>query len=207
MRPELVITFALFTVTIAPSDEVRLSRAHKAAIALAQYIHLFRPKWIPNYRIILSHWALESNWMESRLAREANNLAGIKWSPRLKHLAEPYGYTDWENVQSTYLKVEDLSHFPEAYFKFLKRKRYWPIEKYAGDPEGFIKHLARRGYCGSFPGVHRKDYKEDLDYRIAVATAYVETVLKIYRSEKMDQFIESLMLPWRPVGPGRHPIH
>ena len=99
--------------------------------------------------ILLSQWSLESNFGDSKLAKEFLNFGGLKWRDEMKGYAlkrflktpsEPEG-TDW-------CKFDSVEKFIEGYWHFVHRSPYPEIDDAArwNDLE-YLLYLKKKGYA------------------------------------------------------------
>jgi LysM repeat protein len=104
--------------------------------------------------VTLGQAILESNWGDSVLARDANNLFGIK-AYGAAASSPTYWMPAWEVVDGE--DVESFEPFraypsPEASFAdhglfFRQNSRYWPALALASDPRAFAQAIAAAGYA------------------------------------------------------------
>ena len=92
---------------------------------------------------------LESNWGQSELAKNANNLFGIKWSS-----GDFYEKDTWEvvagqniTVKAKFAKYKDHLECILAHSKFLQKDRYKNAFNFVKDPERFIEEIHKAGYA------------------------------------------------------------
>lgn len=101
----------------------------------------------PLIQITLAQWALESGWGKSGLAQDHNNFAGLKWRPeRVGDIATAVDYTAHDG-RTQYCKFNTVRDFITGYWNFIDRGPYDGWRRYLMDPEGFIRHLVKCGYC------------------------------------------------------------
>jgi LysM repeat protein len=122
-----------------------------AAAAVAQESQ--RTSGVPA-SVTIAQAILESNWGDSLLAREANNIFGIKAysNPNGQNV---YWMAAWEVVDGedvvTYEPFRAYTS-PEASFAdhgrfFRQNPRYWPALRVASDPRAFAQGIADAGYA------------------------------------------------------------
>lgn len=102
----------------------------------------------------LAQWVLESGWASSKLAKEANNYAGLKYRSELKHLCTKYGYVDWAGEKDNYCKFANLNAFIVGYWTFLMRDVYRGWNERTGSASEFIDYLLDCGYTSSDTYLH-----------------------------------------------------
>lgn len=90
--------------------------------------------------MIVSQWALESNWGNSALAKTYNNYAGIKYRPELESFAVPVNYGAHDGY-ADYAAFPGLDKFINGYFTFLDRKPYQGWRMFQKSPESWIRMI------------------------------------------------------------------
>jgi len=110
-------------------------------------------------KYILSLWLYESGFFSSKLAREHNNVGGMKWRPGCP---VPHGlveYKDWEGKTEHYFSVPSPEIYAHVWHWFITRnKRYQPFFSSVDAGEsgpGCIRDLVFAGYCTAIANSER----------------------------------------------------
>lgn len=98
--------------------------------------------------VSLAQWLLESGRATSKLAKEHNNFAGLKWRKEMT----PFATTKLIKVPSEPEEVEfcffeGIDKFLRGYWKFLTRSPYKDLEENTKTPETFIGFIQSKGFA------------------------------------------------------------
>ena len=86
--------------------------------------------------VTLAHWAFESTWGKTRLAKKFGNYASIRWAPFLGVYGSPVLYAD----KYKYVHFTSLQNFIEAYWAQLEPYPNW--REYTSSSQTFLMFAA-----------------------------------------------------------------
>ena len=97
----------------------------------------------------LAQWLLESGRGTSKLAKEGNNFAGLKWrSPDMNGFATPLNIkVPSEPNFVEFCKFDGVEAFIVGYWKFLTRSPYKALADNTDSPAKFIGFLKSKGFA------------------------------------------------------------
>lgn len=112
--------------------------------------------------VTVAQWANESGWGTSKLSKDHNNYAGLKWRPERMEGVDARGFQyQAHDGWDTYTEFADYYNFIKGYWQWIGLgPTYEDPRKYAGDPRGYLAMLQRGGYAES--------------------STYVEDIMKLY---------------------------
>lgn len=138
-------------------------------------------------RHVLAQWILESGHFRSRLCIDANNAGGMKYREGYPGEHGTIRYTDWEQMQVLYFRLNRPEDYADLYWWFVNRPRYAKaiVEAQSGNGDGYIYQIALAGYVASMPGVAKENIPQEYLSKIIDIMNRPATE-ELYRSEWTD---------------------